>query len=58
MSDFIAKYEGTGYAVTTLAFFLSPFACACLLKQAWENGKVLCGVSAGAICWLGAGHSD
>ncbi|WP_339451761.1 Type 1 glutamine amidotransferase-like domain-containing protein [Pseudomonas sp. JAI120] len=29
-----------------------------LLKKAWENGKVLCGVSAGAICWFDYGHSD
>lgn len=29
-----------------------------LLKQAWKNGKVMCGVSAGAICWFGGGHSD
>ena len=29
-----------------------------LLKKAWENGKVLCGVSAGAICWFEYGHSD
>lgn len=29
-----------------------------LLKAAWENGTVLCGVSAGAICWFDYGHSD
>ncbi|PRA30181.1 Type 1 glutamine amidotransferase-like domain-containing protein [Pseudomonas poae] len=29
-----------------------------LLKEACENGKVLCGVSAGAICWFEHGHSD
>ncbi|EZP64367.1 peptidase E [Pseudomonas sp. RIT357] len=29
-----------------------------LLTKAWENGKVLCGVSAGAICWFEYGHSD
>jgi peptidase E len=29
-----------------------------LLKAAWENGTVLCGVSAGAICWFDHGHSD
>lgn len=23
-----------------------------VLKEAWNNGKVLCGVSAGAICWF------
>ena len=29
-----------------------------LIKQAWENGAVLSGVSAGAICWFDWGHSD
>jgi peptidase E len=23
-----------------------------LLKEAWAKGKILCGVSAGAICWF------
>lgn len=25
-----------------------------MLKQAWEEGKVICGVSAGANCWFGS----
>ena len=29
-----------------------------LLKQAWRNGTVLCGISAGSICWFESGHSD
>jgi dipeptidase E len=29
-----------------------------LIRQAWESGAVLCGVSAGAICWFDWGHSD
>ncbi len=29
-----------------------------LLKEAYDNGKVLCGVSAGAICWCDYGNSD
>lgn len=29
-----------------------------LLRQAYQAGKVLCGVSAGAICWFAGGHSD
>ncbi len=29
-----------------------------LLKKAWKNGVVLCGISAGAICWFESGHSD
>ncbi len=29
-----------------------------LLKTAYENGTVLSGISAGAICWFNSGHSD
>ena len=29
-----------------------------LLREAYERGAVLCGVSAGAICWFDRGHSD
>jgi dipeptidase E len=29
-----------------------------LLKAAWNNGTVMCGVSAGSICWFESGHSD
>jgi len=29
-----------------------------LLKEAYDEGKVLCGVSAGAICWCNYGNSD
>lgn len=29
-----------------------------LLRQAWESGKVLCGLSAGAICWFELGVTD
>jgi dipeptidase E len=29
-----------------------------LLKQAYENGTVLAGISAGSICWFNSGHSD
>ena len=29
-----------------------------LLKQAWDNGKVMCGVSAGAVCWFNSCNSD
>ncbi|HLD81739.1 MAG TPA: peptidase E [Patescibacteria group bacterium] len=28
------------------------------LKTAWERGAVLCGISAGSICWFESGHSD
>ena len=29
-----------------------------LLRAAFERGAVMCGVSAGAICWFERGHSD
>ena len=29
-----------------------------VLKQSWENGKVMCGVSAGANCWFKECSSD
>jgi dipeptidase E len=29
-----------------------------LIKSAYENGTVLSGISAGAICWFDSGHSD
>jgi dipeptidase E len=29
-----------------------------LLRRAYENGTVLSGISAGAICWFDSGHSD
>lgn len=29
-----------------------------LLQQAWKSGKVLCGTSAGSICWFTSGNSD
>lgn len=29
-----------------------------LLRQAYVRGTVLCGVSAGAMCWFNGGHSD
>jgi dipeptidase E len=29
-----------------------------LLHSAYENGTVLCGISAGSICWFDSGHSD
>ena len=29
-----------------------------LLRSAYANGTVLCGISAGSICWFESGHSD
>lgn len=29
-----------------------------LLKNAFDSGKVFCGISAGSICWFSSGYSD
>ncbi|MDH5597078.1 MAG: peptidase E [Candidatus Peregrinibacteria bacterium] len=29
-----------------------------LIKKAWQKGTVMCGLSAGSICWYESGHSD
>lgn len=29
-----------------------------LIRKAWEKGAVMCGLSAGSICWYESGHSD
>lgn len=29
-----------------------------MLERAWKKGRVLCGLSAGSICWYESGHSD
>ena len=29
-----------------------------ILKDAYESGKVMCGISAGAICWFNSGFTD
>lgn len=29
-----------------------------MLNKAWNKGIVMCGVSAGSICWFDSGHSD
>ncbi|QFG30014.1 peptidase E [Pseudomonas umsongensis] len=34
------------------------FGLISFLEEAWAKGKILCGVSAGAICWFEFGHSD
>jgi len=50
-------YVGGGNTVNLLAVWrghgLDEY-----LRQAWESGVVLCGVSAGALCWFEAGLTD
>ena len=29
-----------------------------ILKNAYESGKVMCGISAGGICWFNSGFTD
>lgn len=29
-----------------------------ILNEAWNNGKVICGISAGAVCWFNSCNSD
>lgn len=42
--DMIKLWKNTGFDI--------------ILKNAWENGKVMCGVSAGANCWFSECSSD
>ena len=50
-------YVGGGNTQNMLAIWR---ACGLdsLLRRAWESGTVLCGLSAGAICWFEQGHTD
>lgn len=29
-----------------------------ILREAWDDGKVICGISAGAVCWFNSCNSD
>lgn len=50
-------YVGGGNTANMLAVWRVHGVDA-LLREAWEAGIVLCGVSAGAICWFEAGLTD
>lgn len=50
-------YVGGGNTANMLAVWRVHGVDA-LLREAWESGIVLCGVSAGAICWFEAGLTD
>lgn len=50
-------YVGGGNTANMLAIWRLHGVDA-LLREAWENGTLLCGVSAGAICWFEAGLTD
>jgi dipeptidase E len=52
-----AIYVGGGNTVNMLAIWRAHGFDAAL-RDAWEAGVVLCGVSAGMICWFEAGVTD
>jgi peptidase E len=47
-------YVGGGSAVSLLAVWRA-YGLPPILRQAWEQGVVVCGVSAGSLCWFEAG---
>lgn len=50
-------YEGGG-ATDYMIKFWKETGFDKVLKQAYEEGKVMCGISAGAICWFNSGFTD
>ena len=50
-------YVGGGSTRNLLALW-REWGLDCILREAWESGKVLAGLSAGAICWFEEGVSD
>ncbi len=50
-------YVGGGSTANLLAMWRMHGVDACL-RQAWQAGAVLCGVSAGMLCWFLGGVSD
>ncbi len=50
-------YVGGGSTVNMLAVWRAHGLDA-VLREAWEAGVVLCGLSAGALCWFEAGSTD
>lgn len=50
-------YIGGGSTVNMLAVWRAH-GLDTILREAWEAGVVLCGVSAGALCWFESGSTD
>ncbi len=50
-------YEGGGDTLTMINLW-KQYGFDKILKKAWNDGKVICGVSAGAICWFDSCNSD
>jgi peptidase E len=61
LADFVAQqdviYVGGGNTASLLALWRAH-GLDRALRSAWEQGTVLCGVSAGMICWFQAGVTD
>ena len=52
-----AIYVGGGNTKSMLALW-REWGVDAILRQAWQQGIVLAGISAGAICWFGEGLTD
>ena len=50
-------YVGGGYTLQMLKLW-RRLGVDKLLLEAWKNGTVMSGISAGAVCWFNYGHSD
>ncbi len=50
-------YVGGGSTVNLLAVWRAH-GLDTILREAWDAGVVLCGLSAGALCWFEAGSTD
>ncbi|MGH2344977.1 MAG: Type 1 glutamine amidotransferase-like domain-containing protein, partial [Chloroflexota bacterium] len=50
-------YVGGGNTKSMLALW-REWGLDRVLREAWQNGVVLCGISAGAICWFEQGVTD
>ena len=50
-------YVGGGNTKSMLALW-KEWNVDSILKKAYDNGTILCGISAGAICWFDYGYSD
>ena len=50
-------YVGGGSSANLMAVW-AVHGLGGILREAWERGVVLCGVSAGAICWFAAGLTN
>lgn len=57
LSDFDVVYVGGGNTVNLLAVWRAQ-GLADVLPRVMANGTILCGVSAGALCWFARGITD